>query len=196
MWTSVPVQEGMDLNELKLCNPANDHGMYVGRPIKPAHQFTHGTGHILDRRRRGDRFSRCRLYDEVPDTSILPQSRGTTPHALDHAPMYLHYQSLGYRPAIVEVLADVIECLSAVEQLSCIFRVSAGDGTSCQDIFSFLHREACPLYTGGVMGLQQERARPHRGDPFIRETRSIEKPACTFDFSGNDRASHGRRNTT
>ena len=96
--------------------------------------------------------------------------------------MYLQDQSLGDWPAIVEVLTDIIECLSVVEQLSRIFRVSAGDGTSCQNVFGFLHCEACPLYAGGVMRLQQERSGTHGIDPLIRQASGLKKPAGTFDF--------------
>lgn len=70
---TVTVDERMNVNQLKLGDPAGNNRVYVGWSVQSTDEFAHEDRNIIGRRWRVDRFASRRVDDIVLDTAVLPR---------------------------------------------------------------------------------------------------------------------------
>ena len=96
-------------------------------------------------------------------------------HARDQPAMNLADQSLGDRPAVVQIIADEFESVAIVQKFARIVRIGLRHRLSREQSLRLLQRQMRALDMRRVVRFQKQRPRAHRRKPIIRELRRIEK---------------------
>ena len=72
------------------------------------------------------------------------------------SPVYLKDESLGYRPAAVQICADRLEGVTVVEKLADIFRVRLRHGAASKKILSILNGQASSFDVSRMVRFEME----------------------------------------
>jgi hypothetical protein len=126
------------MHELKLGDPAHQHGMGFLFTVETVHQLRHHDRDIVRRWRRVDSLAGRGVDYIVLNSPVLARSRGPAPDAFDKMLMDFPDQSLGNRTTTLQVLGNEVESLLIVKKLACIIGIDLGDRSPVQQSLGLL----------------------------------------------------------